>query len=147
MKSLENMKKLGNNTNANYEPYDNIDARNFTEPANIFMKNFYNCSFYHITPKGEYRHEVIYNLDIVTAIRFRRELCDYIESILNKYVVSKKPIYYFNDGTVALYSYTYDSFKLVVDVINHFKDCNEIQGFIDAWLIDSDEEYLRSRFN
>ena len=145
-KYSENIKKLCNNTNANYEPYDNIDARNFTEPANIFMKNYYNKDFYHISPKGEYRHEVIYNLTICDAVIFSKELCDYIYSIRNKYVVSKKPRYYYDDGTVASYRYTYDSFKLVLDVINHFKDCYEIQGFIDAWLIDSDEEYLRSSF-
>lgn len=145
-KYSENIKKLGNNANANYEPYNNIDARNFTEPANIFMKNFYNKDFYHISPKGEYRHEVIYNLTIVDAVYFSKELRNYIYSILDKYVVSKKPRYYYDDGTVASYRYTYDSFKLVTDVINHFKDCLEIQCFIDAWLIDSDEEYLRSSF-
>ena len=147
MKSLENIKNLSNKTNANYEPYNNIDARNFTEPANIFMKNFFNYKFYDILPKGEYRHDVIYELNLFKALRFRTELCMYIKSILDKYVVSKKPKYYYDDGTVASYSYTYDSFKLVVDVIKHFNDCYEIQGFIDAWLIDSDEEYLRSRFN
>ena len=147
-KYSENIKNLGNNTNANYEPYNNdIDIRNFTEPANIFMKNYYNKDFYHISPKGEYHHEVIYNLTIVDAVYFSKELRNYIYSILDKYVVSKKPRYYYDDGTVASYRYTYDSFKLVTDVINHFKDCPEIQGFIDAWLIDSDEEYLRSEFN
>lgn len=153
MKSLknffnENIKNLGNNTNANYEPHINdIDIRNFTEPANIFMKNYYNCDFYHISPKAEYRHEVIYNLTIVDAVYFSKELRNYIYSILDKYVASKKPKYYYDDGTVAEYSTTYDSFKIVADVINHFKDCPEIQGFIDAWLIDSDEEYLRSSFH
>lgn len=147
-KYSENIKKLGNNTNANYEPHINdIDVRNFTEPSNIFMKNYYNCDFYHISPKGEYRHEVIYNLTIVDAVYFSKELRNYIYSILDKYVASKKPKYYYDDGTVASYSCTYDSYKLVLDVINHFKDCYEIQGFIDAWLIDSDEEYLRSSFH
>ena len=153
MKSLknffnENIKNLGNNTNANYEPHANdIDIRNFTEPANIFMKNYYNRDFYHIFPKGEYRHEVIYNLTICDEAYFSKELREYVYSILNKYVASKKPKYYYDDGTVACYSITYDSYKLVLDVINHFKDCAEIQGFIDAWLIDSDEEYLRSSFH
>ena len=153
MKSLknffsENIKNLGNNTNANYEPHCNdIDLRNFIEPANIFMKNYYNKDFYHISPKGEYRHEVIYNLTIVDAVYFSKELREYVYSILNKYVASKKPKYYFPDGTVAQYTITYDSYKLVLDLINHFKDCPEIQGFIDAWLIDSDEEYLRSSFH
>ena len=146
-KYSENIKKLGNNTNANYEPYNNdIDVRKFTEPANIFMKNYYNCEFYHISPEAEYRHEVIYNLTICEEASFRKELCDYIYSILDKYVAGKKPKNYFKDGTVADYSNIYDSFKLVTDVINHFKDCYEIQGFIDAWLIDSDKEYLTRKF-
>ena len=141
MKSLENIKNLGNNTNSTYAPYDNIDTRNFTEPANIFMKNFFNYKFYDILPKGEYHYKAIDDLGLFKALRFRTELCMYIKSILNKHVVSKKPKYYYDDGTVASYSYTYDSFAIVTDAINHFKNCYEIQCFIDAWLIDSDEDY------
>lgn len=144
-----NIEKLGTVT-ATYEPYNNIDARNFTEPANIFMKNFFNRARYHISPKGDFEHPVLYHelhLSIPDLVYFEKQLIDYCWSILDNYIVDKKAVAWYDDGTPADYRNTYDSYNFIIDVINHFKDCYEIQGYIDAWFIDSDEEYLRRRFD
>jgi len=150
MATINNIKNLGNNTNATYEPINNIDIRNYAEPSNIFMKNFFNCASYHMSPKGEFEHPVLYyelSLSIPDLVYFRKQLIDYCWSILDNYIVDKKAVAWYDDGTPAEYRNTYDSYNFIIDVINHFKDCYEIQGYIDAWLIDSDEDYLRRSFN
>ena len=147
MATINNIKNLGNNTNATYEPINNIDIRSYAEPSNIFMKNFFNRARYHISPKGEYLHKVLYNLTISEQVSYRKELIDYCWSVLDNYIVDKKAVAWYDDGTPAEYRNTYDSYNFIIDVINHFKDCYEIQGYIDAWLIDSDEDYLRRSFN
>lgn len=147
MATINNIKNLGNNTNAIYEPINNIDIRNYAEPSNIFMKNFFNRARYHMYPKGEYRHEVLYKLTIPEQVSYCKELIDYCWSILDNYIVGKKAIAWYDDNSPAEYRNMYDSYNFIINVINHFKDCYEIQGFIDAWLIDSDEDYLRRSFN
>lgn len=118
----KNIETLGTTTyNETYEIKNDVDVRDFNEPCNIFVQNIHNDICYNMRPSGCYRHEVLYNLSIPDYA--------YFHNMFLNYCADAKGMH-----TDLMNGKKLDSYRFVLDVMNHFNDCPEVQGFIDAYL-------------
>ena len=130
----ENIKNVMNNDTTYTEPVG-IDNNNYEDTPNTFLKNYFNNRYHGITPEGENDHPVLSELPTHTLNKLSNELREYIYETLDDYILDTHITKYDENGTPLEWVDTYSSWMLLLNVIHHFKNNYEMQGLINAWMI------------